>query len=87
MESYGGIFLKNGILRKYLEYSPDSVLIKEYAYDKHSNLIMYKEIESYCSIKYEYQNEYDKKGNIIKQITYDNGVPTLISIRTIEYFE
>jgi len=48
---------------------------------------MYKEIESYCSIKYEYQNEYDKKGNIIKQITYDNGVPTLISIRTIEYFE
>nr|WP_288215330.1 hypothetical protein [uncultured Butyricimonas sp.]DAZ13386.1 MAG TPA: protein of unknown function (UPF0257) [Caudoviricetes sp.] len=87
LESYGGIFLKNGILRKYLEYSPDSVLIKEYAYDKHSNLIMYKEIESYCSIKYEYQNEYDKKGNIIKQITYDNGVPTLISIRTIEYFE
>lgn len=87
LESYEEIFRENGIIRKTLEYSADSVLIKECAYDKHSNLILYKEIESYYSIKYEYQNEYDKKGNIIKQITYDNGVPTLISIRTIEYFE
>lgn len=87
LESYAEIFLEDGILRKYLEYSTDSILLKECVYDKYSNLIMYQENKSYFSIKSEYRNEYDEEGNIIKQITYDDGVPTLISIRTIEYFE
>ncbi len=87
LKSYGEIFRENGVTRKTLEYSSDSVLMTECVYDEYSNLIMYQENKSYYSIKYEYQNEYDKKGNIIKQITYDDGVPTLISIRTIEYFE
>ncbi len=63
--------------------------IMNYIYDENGRLIRktFNKLDGGFLASYAYEYDYDKQGNWIKRIQFENGVPRYILIREIEYYD